>query len=126
MPVELFRARSVAAANAVMLLVGLAFVSSLLMLSFVMPYSYGYSPLRAGLGFAPVGAAMTIGARLAGHLVPKIGARLTTRSPPPPPQRSPSATPRRWASVPDCSSSPPSLLSQRCHVPEFRVTTVSG
>ncbi|MGW9171025.1 DHA2 family efflux MFS transporter permease subunit [Streptomyces decoyicus] len=78
MPVELFQARSVAAANAVMLLVGLAFVPSLLMLSFVMQYSYGYSPLRAGLGFAPVGAAMTIGARLAGHLVPTIGARLTT------------------------------------------------
>lgn len=78
MPVELFRARSVAAANAVMLLVGLAFVPSLLMLSFVMQYSYGYAPLWAGLGFAPVGVAMTIGARLAGRLVPEIGARLTT------------------------------------------------
>ena len=78
MPMDLFRMRPVAAANAVMFFVGLAFVSSLMIMSLVMQYGYGYSALRAGLGFVPVGVAMTFGAAAAGRLVSRIGTRHTT------------------------------------------------
>ncbi|WP_328914622.1 MULTISPECIES: MFS transporter [unclassified Streptomyces] len=74
----LLRLRSVAGANAVMFLLGLGFVSSLLILSLDMQYATLYSPLRAGLGFLPVGVGMMAGARGAGHLTERIGPRLTT------------------------------------------------
>ncbi|MYW05536.1 MFS transporter, partial [Streptomyces sp. SID3343] len=75
LPPGLFRLRSVSSANAVMFLLTLGFVATLILLSFDMQYVHGYSPLRAGAGFLPIGIGMMIGARTAGALTLRLGPR---------------------------------------------------
>ncbi|MFD6067796.1 DHA2 family efflux MFS transporter permease subunit [Amycolatopsis lurida] len=71
----IFRLRSVSSGNVVIFLLGLGFFASPIMLSLYLQDVHGYSPLRAGLAYLPVGAAMFAGARTASGLSVRIGPR---------------------------------------------------
>ncbi|MGA4837554.1 MFS transporter [Streptomyces sp. G45] len=75
---DLFRLRAVISANVVMFLLGLGFFASPILLSLYLQDVHGWSPLRAGLGYLPVGAAMFAGARAAGPLTVRFGPRRTS------------------------------------------------
>lgn len=75
MPLRLFRIRSVTGANVVMLLVGAAFFSMWYFLSLYLQDVLGYSALRAGLAFAPMGLAIIIGAQVTSRLLSSVGIR---------------------------------------------------
>ncbi|MFC5144660.1 MFS transporter [Streptomyces aureoversilis] len=75
---DLFRLRAVSSGNVVMLLLGLGFFASPILLSLYLQDVHGWSPLRAGLGYLPVGAAMFAGARAAGALTLRFGPRRTS------------------------------------------------
>lgn len=77
-PLGIFRLHSVSSANAVMFLVGLGFFASPVLLSLYLQDVHEYSPLRAGLAYLPLGAAMYLGAQAAGRLTLAIGARRAT------------------------------------------------
>ncbi|PZG24466.1 MFS transporter, partial [Spongiactinospora gelatinilytica] len=74
----IFRLRAVSSGNAVMLLLGLGFFASPILLSLYLQDVHGWSPLRAGLGYLPVGVAMFAGAQAAGRLTLRFGARRVT------------------------------------------------
>ncbi|PXX57623.1 EmrB/QacA subfamily drug resistance transporter [Nocardia tenerifensis] len=78
LPLDIFRARSVSSANVVMFLLGTGFLASPVLLSLYLQDVQGYSPLLAGIGYLPVGAAMFLGARSAGSLTVRWGARTAT------------------------------------------------
>ncbi len=75
LPLSVFRVRTVSGGNVVMFLLGLGFFASPILISLYLQDVYGFSPLRAGLGFLPVGAAMFAGAQSAGRLTLFFGAR---------------------------------------------------
>jgi EmrB/QacA subfamily drug resistance transporter len=75
LPLSVFRARTVSSGNVVMFLLGLGFFASPILISLYLQDVHGYSPLRAGLGFLPIGAAMFAGAQSAGRLTLVFGAR---------------------------------------------------
>ena len=72
------RLRTVGSGNVVMLLLGLGFYASPVLLSLYLQDVHAYSPLRAGLGYLPVGLAMFAGAQVAGPLTIRLGARRAT------------------------------------------------
>ncbi|SEG77829.1 drug resistance transporter, EmrB/QacA subfamily [Saccharopolyspora kobensis] len=74
-PLGIFRLRSVSSGNVVMLLLGLGFFASPILLSLYLQDVHGYSPLHAGLGYLPIGAAQFAGAQLAGALSVRLGVR---------------------------------------------------
>lgn len=74
-PLELFRLRSVSSGNLVMFLLGLGFFASPVLLSLYLQDVHGYSPMRAGLAYLPVGAAMFAGAQSVGPLSVSLGAK---------------------------------------------------
>jgi len=74
-PLEVFRRRSLAAANAVSLAIGASIFSLFFFLSLYLQQINGYTPLRAGLAFLPVGLAILAAALLAARLLARIGAR---------------------------------------------------
>ncbi|WP_433654242.1 MFS transporter [Nocardia sp. CA-128927] len=78
LPLDIFRVRSVSSANAVMFLLGAGFLASPVLLSLYLQDVHGYSPLLAGVGYLPVGAAMITGSRSAGWLTVRLGARRAT------------------------------------------------
>ncbi|MFI6169885.1 MFS transporter [Nocardia sp. NPDC051052] len=80
LPFGIFRIRSVSSANAVMFLFGTGFLASPVLLSLYLQDVQGYSPLLAGVGYLPVGAAMIAGSRSAGWLTVRLGARTATMS----------------------------------------------
>jgi predicted MFS family arabinose efflux permease len=73
MPLSLFRSRSVTIANVVMLLLGVVFFSMWYFLSLYLQDVHGYSPLKAGLLFLPMSAAIIIGAQTAGRVMGRVG-----------------------------------------------------
>jgi EmrB/QacA subfamily drug resistance transporter len=73
MPLSLFKSRSVSAANAVMLLMGVVFFSMWYFLSLYLQDVHGYHPLKTGLLFLPMSAAIIIGAQTAGRVIGRIG-----------------------------------------------------
>lgn len=77
-PLRIFRLRSVSAANATMFLLGLGFFASPVLLSLYARDVHQFSPMAAGLGYLPTGAAMFVGARAAGRLTVRYSARATT------------------------------------------------
>lgn len=77
-PPRLLRLRTVLSANSVMLLHGLGFFASPILLSLYLQDVMGYGPLQAGLGYLPVGIAMFAGARAAGTVTVRWGARRAT------------------------------------------------
>ncbi|MFD9904389.1 DHA2 family efflux MFS transporter permease subunit [Streptomyces sp. NPDC059063] len=75
LPLGVLRLRAVSSGNVVMFLLGLGFFASPILLSLYLQDVHGWSPLRAGLGYLPVGVAMFAGARAAGPLTVRLGAR---------------------------------------------------
>jgi predicted MFS family arabinose efflux permease len=75
MPLSLFRSRHVSAANVTMLLLGVAFFSMWYFLSLYLQQVKGHSPLRTGLLFLPMSAAIIIGAQTAGRVIGRFGPR---------------------------------------------------
>jgi EmrB/QacA subfamily drug resistance transporter len=75
MPLELFRSRWVSAANITMLLLGVAFFSMWYFLSLYLQDVKGHGPMRTGLLFLPMSAAIILGAQTAGRMLSKVGPR---------------------------------------------------
>ncbi|MGA4538485.1 MFS transporter [Uniformispora flossi] len=75
-PKEVVRARSVVSGNLVMFLMGLGFFASPVLLSLYVQGARDWSPLRAGLAFLPVSAALMAGGIATGRLLPRFGPRL--------------------------------------------------
>jgi EmrB/QacA subfamily drug resistance transporter len=75
LPMSLFRSRSVTAANIVMLLLGVVFFSMWYFLSLYLQDVHRYSPLKTGLLFLPMSAAIILGAQTAGRAIGRLGAR---------------------------------------------------
>jgi hypothetical protein len=73
MPLGLFRSRSVSAANLVMLLLGVVFFSMWYFLSLYLQDVHGYHPLKTGLLFLPMSAAIIVGAQTAGRVMTRVG-----------------------------------------------------
>ena len=74
-PFQLLRSRSVAGANAVMLMVGAAFFAMWYFLSLYLQDVLGYTALRAGLAFIPMTIAIIAGAQVSPRLLPRTGPR---------------------------------------------------
>lgn len=75
MPLGLLRLRQVAAANAVMMLLGAAIFATWYFESLFMQGVLGYSPLLTGVAFLPQTAGIIVGAQLSSRLLPRVGAR---------------------------------------------------
>jgi predicted MFS family arabinose efflux permease len=75
MPFGLLRSRSVSGANTVMFLIGAAFFSMWYFLSLYLQNVLGYSALRAGLAFLPMGIVIIAGAQASSRLMPRTGVR---------------------------------------------------
>jgi EmrB/QacA subfamily drug resistance transporter len=71
----LFRSRSVSGANLVMFLIGAAFFSMWYFLSLYLQNVLGYSALRTGLAFLPMGVTIIIGAQASSRILPRTGVR---------------------------------------------------
>ncbi len=74
-PLGVFRRRSLTAANGVSFVIGASILSLFFFLSLYLQQVNGYTALRAGLAFLPVGLAILSTALLAARLVARIGAR---------------------------------------------------
>lgn len=72
---SIFRMRTLAVSNAVMLLVASGMFGMFFFASLYVQQVLGYSPLRAGLAFLPVMAGIAIGAGAAQQLLPRFGVR---------------------------------------------------
>jgi predicted MFS family arabinose efflux permease len=72
---SLFRSRSVSGANLVMFLVGAAFFSMWYFLSLYLQNVLGYSALKTGLAFLPMGVTIIIGAQASSRIMPRTGVR---------------------------------------------------
>jgi EmrB/QacA subfamily drug resistance transporter len=75
MRLSIFRVRTLAVADGVLLLVASAMFGMFFFASLYVQEILGYSPLRAGLAFLPVTAGIVIGAGLAQQLIRRIGLR---------------------------------------------------
>ncbi len=75
MPLQLFRLRSVSAANVVMFLVGSAFFAMWYFLSLYLQDVLRYGPLKAGFAFLPMGLAIIVGAQGSSRLLARAGPR---------------------------------------------------
>ncbi|MGH2872664.1 MAG: MFS transporter, partial [Solirubrobacteraceae bacterium] len=75
MPLRLFRARTLSAANVVVLLIGAATFAMWFFLSLYLQQVLGYSPIRAGLAFLPMTICIVIGSTGASRGVSRFGAR---------------------------------------------------
>ncbi|WP_372500032.1 MFS transporter [Streptomyces sudanensis] len=74
-PLKVFRARAVSAANVALFVIGSATFSSWFFLTLYAQNVLGYSPLEAGLALVPSSVAIVLGAKLAPRLIPLFGAR---------------------------------------------------
>jgi EmrB/QacA subfamily drug resistance transporter len=74
-PLRIFRSRSVAGGNAVMLLMFGALFGSWYFETLYMQHVLGYSPLQAGLAFLPQTLLIAAGAQVTARLVPRLGPR---------------------------------------------------
>jgi EmrB/QacA subfamily drug resistance transporter len=75
MRLSIFRVRTLAVADTVLLLVASAMFGMFFFASLYVQEILGYSPLRAGLAFLPVTAGIVIGAGLAQQLIRRVGVR---------------------------------------------------
>jgi EmrB/QacA subfamily drug resistance transporter len=74
-PLSIFKRRSLSVANAIAVTVGAGIFGTYFFLSLFLQNVDGYSPLRAGLAFLPVGLCTLIGALVASRIVHLFGAR---------------------------------------------------
>jgi predicted MFS family arabinose efflux permease len=77
MPLRLFRSRAVSAANAILVLVGAAYLSMFYFVSLYLQNVLGFGPLKSGLVLVPHSLGIAVGARAAPRLVSRIGTRPT-------------------------------------------------
>ncbi|MEQ4304104.1 MFS transporter [Plantactinospora sp. B6F1] len=75
MPLRLFRIRTVAVSNGMLLLFGGIAVAMWYFTSLFMQNALGYSALEAGLGQTPAAVTFVVIARIAANLLPRTGAR---------------------------------------------------
>lgn len=75
MPMSIWKIRSLASANLVMLLSSSGMFAMWFLLSLELQNVRDYSPLRAGFAFIPLTVAIMVGAQLAPRLLPRFGAR---------------------------------------------------
>ena len=75
MRLSIFKVRTLAVADTVLLLVGSGLFGMFFFASLYVQEILGYSPLRAGLAFLPVTAGIVIGAGLAQQLIRRFGVR---------------------------------------------------
>jgi EmrB/QacA subfamily drug resistance transporter len=73
-PLRIFRSRTLTSANIVIFFLGAAAFSMWYFVSLYMQNVLGYSPIEAGLGFAPLTAMVVLGSTLAGRLAARVGA----------------------------------------------------
>jgi len=74
-PLSIFRRRSLSVANGIAVTVGAGIFGTYFFLSLFLQNVDGYSPLRAGLAFLPVGLCTLVGALVASRIVHLFGAR---------------------------------------------------
>jgi EmrB/QacA subfamily drug resistance transporter len=74
-PLSIFKRRSLSVANGIAVTIGAAIFGTYFFLSLFLQNVDGYSPLRAGLAFLPVGLSTLIGALIGSRLVQFFGAR---------------------------------------------------
>src|SRR4051794_6392449 len=75
MPLSLFKSRSLSVANVVMALIGVVFFSMWYFLTLYLQAVHGYSPIKAGVLFFPMGCTIIVGAQTAARLVTDWGPR---------------------------------------------------
>jgi len=75
MPLRLFRIRSVAVGNAMLLLFGAVAIAMWYFTSLLLQNVFGWSALEAGLGQTPAAVAFVVVARVAAALLPRTGVR---------------------------------------------------
>ena len=75
LPVRLLRSRDRLGANLMMLAVGTTVFGVFFFLTLFVQELWGYSPLRTGVAFLPLTAALLAASATAAQLVPRIGAR---------------------------------------------------
>jgi EmrB/QacA subfamily drug resistance transporter len=73
-PLRIFRSRTLSSANVVIFFLGASAFSMWFFVSLYMQQVLGYSPIEAGLGFAPMSAVVVLGSTLAGRTAARIGA----------------------------------------------------
>ena len=74
-PLSIFKRRSLSVANGIAVTIGAAIFGTYFFLSLFLQNVDGYSPLRAGLAFLPVGLSTLAGALIGSRLVQVLGAR---------------------------------------------------
>ncbi|EST37192.1 hypothetical protein N566_14360 [Streptomycetaceae bacterium MP113-05] len=74
-PLQLFRLRSVSAANVAMFVNGAAMFCMWYFMSLYMQNVLAYTPLQAGLGFIPQSLSIVLGSKLAPLIMQRVGAR---------------------------------------------------
>jgi EmrB/QacA subfamily drug resistance transporter len=74
-PLEIFKKRSLAAANAIAVTIGISLFGGYFFLSLYLQQVAGYSPLKAGLGVLPAGLATLVSALCSPRIVQVLGAR---------------------------------------------------
>ncbi|MDT9683643.1 MFS transporter [Streptomyces sp. TRM76323] len=74
-PLKVFRARAVSAANVALFVIGSATFASWFFLTLYAQNVLGYRPLEAGLALMPSSAGVVAGSKLAPRLMPRFGAR---------------------------------------------------
>jgi EmrB/QacA subfamily drug resistance transporter len=75
MPLGVFRSRSLAGANVVILFIGASFFAMWYFLSLYMQTVLGFSPLKTGILFLPIVVMIILGAQIAARAVPRVGPR---------------------------------------------------
>jgi EmrB/QacA subfamily drug resistance transporter len=73
-PLRIFNSRTLSSANVVIFFLGAAAFSMWFFVSLYMQQVLHYSPIEAGLGFAPMSATVVLGSTLAGRIATRIGA----------------------------------------------------
>jgi EmrB/QacA subfamily drug resistance transporter len=75
MPLRLFRARSLSAANVILFLVGGSAFGMWFFLTLYLQEVLGYSPLKAGVTFLPMTLSIVVGATIASRIMARVGAK---------------------------------------------------
>ena len=70
----IFRVRTITGVNITALFVAMSLFSMFFFVSLYMQQVLGYSPIEAGLGFAPLSAVVVLGSALAGRTAARVGA----------------------------------------------------
>jgi EmrB/QacA subfamily drug resistance transporter len=73
-PLRIFRSRTLSSANVVIFFLGGSAFSMWFFVSLYMQQVLHYSPIEAGLGFAPMSAVVVVGSALAGRIAARVGA----------------------------------------------------